>query len=275
MSRSEITPAEGAASVVPTWLLHARLAAALPPPASRVALRYGAAGPVIGSIEPALAARARAAGLPFEPCDEGWAVANPGDPALAAIARWLHEEGVASRWRDELLPVVDAEDRPLAAMERSVVRVLGLKTFAVHLAGRSADGGFWVQQRAFDKATDPGRWDTLMGGQSAAGESIAATLARETWEEAGLVADELHGLDRAADVIVRRPVAEGYMDERIAVFHAVLPAGVEPVNRDGEVVAFECLREAALRERLAAGAFTLEATLILGAELERLPAALR
>ncbi|MCE9661583.1 MAG: NUDIX domain-containing protein [Burkholderiales bacterium] len=271
MSQSE-PPTKAPAAVAPAWLLHARSAAALPPPASRVPLRYGGAGPVIGSIEPALAERARAAGLPFVPGSEGWAVADPGDAALAAIARWLHEEGVASRWRDELLPVVDAEDGSLAAIERSVVRVLGLKTFAVHLAGRSADGGFWVQQRAFDKATDPGRWDTLMGGQRAAGESIEETLRRESWEEAGLVPDELAGLGRAADVIVRRPVAEGYMDERIVVFRAALPAGVQPVNRDGEVVAFECLREAALRERLAAGAFTLEATLILGAELERLAA---
>jgi 8-oxo-dGTP pyrophosphatase MutT (NUDIX family) len=269
LSESDL-PAAAAPSAVPAWLARARAAASLPTPPGRVALRYGDAGPVIGSIESALAARVQAAGLPLGHCAEGWAVADPGEEALAAIARWLHREGVAPRWRGELLPVVDTEERPLAAIERGVVRVLGLKTFAVHLAGRSLDAGFWVQQRAFDKATDPGQWDTLMGGQQAAGESIAATLARETWEEAGLVVAELDGLVRGADVRVRRPVAEGYMDERIAVFRAVLPAGVEPVNRDGEVVRFECLGEAPLRERLAAGAFTLEAALILGAELERL-----
>ena len=103
-------------------------------------------------------------------------------------------------------------------------------TFAVHLSGRAADGRFWVQQRAFDKATDPGRWDTLMGGQMAAGESIEATLERETAEEAGLGLADLTTLARGPDVTVRRPVVEGYMDERIAVFRAVLAEGLIPVE---------------------------------------------
>jgi hypothetical protein len=59
------------------------------------------------------------------------------------------------------------------------------------------------------------------------------------------------------------------MVERIEVFRGVVPDGVEPVNGDGEVERFERLGDAALVERLAAGEFTLEATLILGAELER------
>jgi hypothetical protein len=42
-----------------------------------------------------------------------------------------------------------------------------------------------------------------------------------------------------------------------------------PTNRDGEVERFECLADATLLDRLSAGEFTLEATLILGAELER------
>jgi 8-oxo-dGTP pyrophosphatase MutT (NUDIX family) len=82
--------------------------------------------------------------------------------------------------------VVDADGRTLGSVERGVVRVLGLRTFAVHLSGRSAAGGFWVQQRAFDKATEPGGVGHADGRQMAAGESIEATLERETDEEAGL-----------------------------------------------------------------------------------------
>ena len=99
-----------------------------------------------------------------------------------------------------------------------------------------------MQQRAFDKATDPGRWDTLMGGQIAAGESIAATLARETMEEAGLALADLRDLERCPPITIRRPVAEGYMVERIDVFRAVVPDGVVPANRDGEVERFELPR---------------------------------
>ena len=59
-----------------------------------------------------------------------------------------------------------------------------------------------------------------MGGQVAAGESIAATLARETMEEAGLALADLRDLERCPPITIRRPVAEGYMVERIEVFRA-------------------------------------------------------
>ncbi|MEO8526157.1 MAG: NUDIX domain-containing protein [Caldimonas sp.] len=223
----------------------------------------------VGSVEPEVAARLAAAGLPIAARGNDWAIASPFDPSLAAIARWLNGEGLAGPWRNELLPVVGRGGRTFAAVERSVVRVLGLATFAVHLSGRSAEGGFWVQQRAFDKATDPGQWDTLMGGQMAFGESVLSTLERETAEEASLSLDELRSLRRADDVLVRRPVAEGFMNERIAVFRANLAAGACPVNRDGEVERFDCMDRAALLACLAAGDFTLEASLVLGAEIER------
>ena len=108
-----------------------------------------------------------------------------------------------------------------------------------------------------------------MGGQVAAGESVDATLARETLEEAGLALADLRDLERCAPIVMRRPVREGYLVERIEVFRATLDDDVVPTNRDGEVERFECLADAALLERLAGGEFTLEATLILGAELER------
>jgi 8-oxo-dGTP pyrophosphatase MutT (NUDIX family) len=254
------------------WLARARREADAPPARPRVPLLLAVAtgrDKRIGSIEPAIAERIAGAGLALVATAAGHVIAAPADPSLAAIARWLHEHGIAAPWRDELLAVTDERGQQLASVERAVVRVLGLATEAVHLIGVTADGATWVQQRAFDKATDPGRWDTLMGGQVAAGESIAATLARETIEEAGLAIAALADLERCAPITIRRPSAEGYMVERIEVFRALVPDGIEPVNRDGEVERFERLDEKALATRLAASAFTLEATLILGAELAR------
>jgi len=256
-----------ARAALPRWLAEARTAATRPMPAGRVALHTGRDGPSIGSIEASLAQRIAAAGLPLGASAKGWTIEGPLEASLARLAGWLLVQPLGLRRRDELLPVVDAGGRTLAGVERGIVRVLGLRTFAVHLSGRSRAGGFWIQQRAFDKATDPGRRDTLMGGQMALGESIEATLERETGEEAGLSLEELEGLARAPDVSVRRPVPEGWMDERIAVFRAVLREGTIPSNRDGEVVRFDCLEAPALRRRLSAGEFTLEATLILGEEL--------
>ena len=53
------------------------------------------------------------------------------------------------------------------------------------------------------------------------------------------------------------------------MFEATVPAQLVPANQDGEVERFECLTIAALLERLAAGEFSLEATLILDRWLAR------
>jgi 8-oxo-dGTP pyrophosphatase MutT (NUDIX family) len=251
------------------WRAAACAAADLPPAAPRATLWIG--GHAIGSIEAGLAARLVGAGLPLAATDDGfgWRIAAPADGSLARIARWLHEHGLSAPWRDERLAVAAADGTALAAVERAVVRVLGITTRAVHLVGFAPDGRVWVQQRAFDKAVDPGRWDTLMGGQVSAGESIEETLERETQEEAGLAIADLIDVRRTDRITVRRPVAKGYVVEHIEVFEATVPAALEPINQDGEVERFECLPIAALLERLAAGAFSLEATLILDRSLAR------
>ena len=223
----------------------------------------------IGSIEPGLADMLVAADMPLRLSELGWRVDGPLDPSLATIARWLDRRGLAAPWRDELLSVTTSTGAQVGVVERAVVRVLGIATAAVHLVGVTGDGRVWVQQRALGKATDPGCWDTLMGGQVAAGESTDTTLERETMEEAGLAVADLDDLRRCTDIVVRRAVAEGDLDERIAVYRARVPESLVPVNRDGEVERFDCHTRDALIERLAAGEFTLEATLILGAELGR------
>ena len=256
------------------WLRAARVRAAAAPLAPRLPLSLAAATPTapahrIGSVEAALAERMHAARLPIAALATGFCIAAPAAKSLVAIARWLHAEKIAAHWRDELLNVVDDAGRTVGAIERGVVRVLGVATEAVHLVGVDARGETWVQKRALTKSTDPGLWDTTMGGQVIAGEAVGTTLMRETMEEAGIEVAALCDLVHAPPILIRRPVREGYMVERIEVFRGVVAAGVEPVNRDGEVERFERLDDDALVERLAAGEFTLEATLILGAELER------
>jgi 8-oxo-dGTP pyrophosphatase MutT (NUDIX family) len=223
----------------------------------------------IGSIEPALGWRLVAAGLPLRWSADRWRIEGAPEAALASIARWLDVHGLCSRWRGELLAVDDVGGTRRTGVERAAVRPLGIATHAVHLVGRTADGRWWVQQRALDKATDPGLWDTLMGGLVGAGESIAQTLARETAEEAGLDVGALEQLAPAGRVTVRRPVADGYMIERIDAFEAVVPDRLEPVNRDGEVARFECLDTSALHARLVGDGFTVEAALLLAAALQR------
>lgn len=252
------------------WRQRLRERADRPPDAPRRELRARIGGAAIGSIEDALAARLLGEDLALAADGDALALTGPVDATLATLARWLHDRGLASRWRDELLAVVAADGATLGRVERAAVRPLGITTFAVHLVGRSPQGGWWVQQRADDKATDPGLWDTLMGGLVSADETIVQTLERETWEEAGLRLDALQRVEPLGRITIRRPVPEGYMVEQIEMYSAVVPDGMHPDNQDGEVQAFACLDRAALVERLHADAFTLEAALILDAALQRL-----
>lgn len=250
----------------PAWLDDLRRRAAQPPLQPREPLRLGRAE--IGSIEPAIGERMVADGAPLRHEAGAWQITSQDDEALSELAHWLHAQGLAGRWRDELLPVTDVDGMPHGAIERAAVRPLGITTHAVHLVGRHADGRFWVQQRAWDKATDPGLWDTLVGGLMSADESVRETLARETWEEAGLRLEELDALRPLGHLQIRRPVTEGYMVERAVLFQAVLPRSLSPQNQDGEVAGFACVSADELREGLAAGRYTLEAALIHAHALE-------
>ena len=241
----------------------ARTRAAQPPLRERRPLHLEGVASPVGSIEPAMAERLHASGLPLARIDGVERIVGAPDAGLAAIAKWLLAQGLCGKWRDELLPVTDAALQRHAVVERAAVRPLGIATFAVHLIGLTPQGHVWVQQRALDKATDPGQWDTLVGGLVAADESNAVALERETWEEAGLHLDALQALAATARVTVRRPVTEGYMVEHIDVYEAVVPDGLVPSNQDGEVAGFACLAPPALAQRLEEGAFTLEAALML------------
>jgi 8-oxo-dGTP pyrophosphatase MutT (NUDIX family) len=258
----------------PDWWQRLAERAAQPAERPRLPLHVDGVAAAVGSIESGLAERLRDAGLAAHIGSAGAAdgevqLIGPPDAALAAVARWLAAHGLGGRWRGELLPVTDPAGAARAVIERAAVRPLGIATYAVHLIGRTAAGGVWLQQRALDKATDPGLWDTLMGGLVAAGETTASALERETWEEAGLRVVDLQGLVHAGRITIRRPVSEGYMVEHIDVFEAVVPEGWMPVNQDGEVERFECLAPQPLHERLAAGAFTLEAALMMAESLRR------
>lgn len=218
-------------------------------------------GEVVGSVHPVLWPQLAA----------HWPLHGGATEALARLARHLRAHGQAGTWRDELVTVRSPSGLELTSVERGVVRVLGIRTQAVHLVGFAPDGRVWLQQRAFDKADDPGRWDTLVGGLMAHGEPIADTLQRETWEEAGLQLHTLVDLRRGGTFEVTKPGTDGggmgHVWETIHWFTAVLPVGMTPFNQDGEVERFEALVPDAVRDRILAGECTDEAAWILAQAL--------
>jgi len=264
-------------NAAPTWVAAVRAQAQRPPRVPRLPLWV--AGQAVGSVEPGILDEIASKGLLDKRYqllkDErsGWSLHAPGEatPALDALAQALRAQGRCGPWRNEQLAVCDAQGRRIGTIERGAVRPLGLATQAVHLVARAPDGRMWVQLRAFDKPNNPGHWDTLMGGMVSAADTLPQALARETWEEAGLRLEALHGVAHGGHVQLAVPSEEahgcGYMVERIDWFHATVPGGMVPQNQDGEVERFELLAPEVLLERLAQGAFTPEAALVLAAAL--------
>lgn len=181
------------------------------------------------------------------------------DTLMAQIAGVLAENGCLRGWRDELLDVY-GEGRRLCVLERAAMRPLGLLTKAVHLNAWSPDGRMWVARRSLTKATDPGKWDTLVGGLAGASEPLDVSLVRESFEEAGLRPGDLR--DRSAlRVILRmhRRLPEGYQVEDVLVSDCVLPDGVAPSNQDGEVSEIRLASLDEVAAMLEADDFTQEA----------------
>ncbi|MHA7599708.1 NUDIX hydrolase [Alicycliphilus sp. T452] len=265
-------------SAAPAWVAPARASAACGPARPRLPLRVGDVP--VGSVDAEVFGQIglqrlldKRYQLSMEECEgaPAW-VLRGGDAtaALDALAQALRGAGRCGPWRGEQLAVCDARGRRIATVERGAVRVLGIATRAVHLVGRTPGGaGLWVQQRSLSKPSNPGMWDTLMGGMVSAADTREQAMARETWEEAGLRAAQLDRLAHGGHVDFALPSGEGggagYMVERIDWYHATVSDGAMPRNQDGEVERFECLPHAEVHARLAEGAFTPEAALVLAA----------
>lgn len=87
---------------------------------------------------------------------------------------------------DELVDVVDDDDRVIATVTRAEMRAKRLQHRGVSIAVMSSDGRLLVHRRADDKDVWPGMWDIAAGGVVAAGESYADAARRELAEELGV-----------------------------------------------------------------------------------------
>ncbi len=182
----------------------------------------------------------------------------------AALALALREGGWLRSWRDEALDLPDLDSGQVAgSIERGAARPLGVLTWAVHLNATHPDGRIWIARRALTKATDPGLWDTLVGGLVAAGEPLSLALERESEEEAGLPPDVVQRAKRLADLHLYRPLPEGFQRESVAVFNVELPAHLQPTNQDGEVDEIRLAEAGEILEMIQKDAFTGEAAWVL------------
>jgi 8-oxo-dGTP pyrophosphatase MutT (NUDIX family) len=202
--------------------------------------------------------------------DDRGVFALPDDPsaALAPINEALRDAGLVRAWRHEHFAVYDPRTlTPLARIERAASRFWGTLTLGVHATGfvRGDDGRIshlWIAQRSFSKATDPGRYDNLVGGGVGFGQAPRETLVREAFEEAGLAPAEVDAAGAGSVIALRRDLPEGYQHEWLYAFDIELPPGRVPQNQDGEVAAFTCLPLAEAAALAAGETMTVDAALV-------------
>jgi isopentenyldiphosphate isomerase len=139
------------------------------------------------------------------------------------------------------------------------------------LVGLRADGRYWLQQRALDKDTDPGLWDTLAGGLVGTEvidglrqrENLILATQREAWEEAGVESSLLHNMRTLATSRINRMVSEGHMVQDNFAFLAELPGDYAPHNHDGEVEKFDHFSKAQVIDMIVQRQLALEPAIIM------------
>ena len=191
--------------------------------------------------------------------------------ALAIVAATLAAEGALTPWRNELYAVAPAFGAPpWFRLERAAARYFGVHTWAAHINGvvpAPSAARMWFARRSADKAIDPLKLDNLVGGGIAAGTSLAATLAKEAWEESGIPGSLAAQSLPAGAVHIWREQPDGLQSETLFVHDLWLPAEFVPANQDGEAIEHRlvAIPEAARLITLSAGPdeVTADASLVV------------
>lgn len=240
--------------------IRARLDAARNRPADAY-VRFSAGGQTAGWITRPRAAQLTRFRRVFQVDDAsvrfttGLATAKQRSDAMADVANELATAGELSAWRNEryaVRPHFDAA--PLFFVERACARWFGVRTFAVHVNGYVPDGSerrLWFARRSATKAIDPGMFDTLVGGGIAERDSVADSLLREAWEEAGIDEALARTAEAAGQVGIEHHAPDGLQRETIFVYDLALPKAFVPSNKDGEVSEHRLLDTRAAAELIA------------------------
>lgn len=127
---------------------------------------------------------------------------------------------------NELLPVVDENDREIGTAPRWQVHAEGLRHRAVHILVFDGRGRLYLQRRSTAKDTHPLKWTTSASGHVDPGETYQQAATRELKEELGLEL-KLRPVGR----IAAGPVTENEFTE---VYWA--RAAIEPVPEPSEII---------------------------------------
>ncbi|MFE4173097.1 NUDIX hydrolase [Streptomyces sp. NPDC056909] len=145
---------------------------------------------------------------------------------------------------DEILDIVDENDRVVGQAPRGEIYAKGLRHRCVFVLVRDPEDRVFVHRRTAGKLAFPSLYDMFVGGVVGAGESYDDAALREAEEELGV-----SGLDRPVPLFPFRYDAEdGSFLESAYVYWVRCPL---PVNPQVEEIAWHgFLTEAELERRL-------------------------
>jgi isopentenyldiphosphate isomerase len=98
----------------------------------------------------------------------------------------LKEKNMPSNPDQEIVLIVDRDDREIGAVARHIMREQRLIHRATYILVFNKKGALFVQKRTMSKDIYPGCWDVAAGGVVMAGESYEQSAARELEEELGI-----------------------------------------------------------------------------------------
>jgi 8-oxo-dGTP pyrophosphatase MutT (NUDIX family) len=122
---------------------------------------------------------------------------------------------------DEILDVVDAEDRVVGRAPRAEVMAKRLRHRCVFILATDADGRIFVHRRTAQKIVFPSMYDVFVGGVVGAGETYDEAAKREAEEELGVTGIEPEHLFTFL-------YASGEHEWFSAVYRATTPVEVAP-----------------------------------------------
>lgn len=96
---------------------------------------------------------------------------------------------------EEFLEIVDREGKVISIAHRNIVHGNpAMLHRVVHVLVFNSKSELLLQKRASHKDVAPGKWDTSVGGHVIPGEDIITAAKRETFEELGIIPENLHFL---------------------------------------------------------------------------------
>ncbi len=174
--------------------------------------------------------------------------------AVDEVVEALVVENRVPKWRNETFDVAPRWGDPVVfRLDRGAVPFFGVRAYGVHLNGYRRDRAglhLWIGRRAPDKRVAPNKLDNIVAGGIGNGYGVAATLAKEGEEEAGIPASLIEHAVPVGAITYLMENKLGIRDDVLFAYDLELPGEFVPKNRDGEIVHFELMPAESVVERV-------------------------